>query len=44
MDWKDTLQRDGYVQQLGERSDAAGKVVRGKSKTVTNCPDVEVKD
>jgi hypothetical protein len=44
MDWKDTLQRDGHVQQLGERLDAAGKVVRGKFKTVTDGPYVEVKD
>jgi hypothetical protein len=44
MDWKDTLQRDGHVQQLGERLDAAGKVVRGKSKAVTDGPYVEVKD
>ena len=43
MDWKDTLQRDGHVQQLGERLDAAGKVVRGKSKTVTDGPYVETK-
>ena len=44
MDWKDTLQRDGHVQQLGERLDTAGKVVRGKSKTITDGPYVEVKD
>jgi hypothetical protein len=44
MDWKDTLQRNGHVQQLGERLDAAGKVVRGKSKAVTDGPYVEVKD
>src|SRR4030095_5425618 len=44
MDWKDTLQRNGHVQQLGERLDATGKVVRGKSKAVTDRPYVEVKD
>jgi hypothetical protein len=44
MDWKDTLQRNGHVQQLGERLDATGKVVRGKSKAVTDGPYVEVKD
>ena len=31
-------------QKLGERLDATGKVVRGKAKTVTDGPFVEVKD
>jgi hypothetical protein len=44
MDWKDTLQKNGNIHQLGERLDADGKVVRGKSKSVTDGPYVEVKD
>jgi hypothetical protein len=44
MDWKDGLEKKGYVHQLGERLDVAGKVVRGKTKTVTDGPYVEVKD
>ena len=44
MDWKDTLQKNGHIQQLGERLDATGKVVRGKAKAVTDGPYVEVKD
>jgi hypothetical protein len=44
MDWKDTLEKNGHIQQLGERLDGTGKVVRGKTKTVTDGPYVEVKD
>jgi hypothetical protein len=44
MDWRDTLQKNGHIKQLGERLDQTGKVVRGKSKTVTDGPFVEVKD
>ena len=44
MDWKDRLQKNGHIEQLGERLDASGKVVRGKSKSVTDGPFVEVKD
>ena len=44
MEWKDRLQKDGHIQQLGERLDVSGKVVRGKSKSVTDGPFVEVKD
>src|SRR5438093_11468370 len=44
MDWRATLEKKGHTQQLGERLDGTGKVVRGKGKTVTNGPDVEVKD
>src|SRR5262245_21794587 len=44
MDWKYSLQKNGHVQQLGERLDATGKVVRGKDKAVTDGPCVEVKD
>src|SRR5215510_13696788 len=44
MDWKDTLEKDGHIKQLGDRLDGTGKVVRGKTKTVTDGPYVEVKD
>jgi hypothetical protein len=44
MDWKDSLEKNGHLQSQGERLDASGKVVRGKSKSVTDGPFVEVKD
>jgi len=44
MDWKDTLEKNGHIKQLGERLDGTGKVVRGKAKTVIDGPYVEVKD
>jgi hypothetical protein len=44
MDWKDALEKNGHVKQLGERLDGTGKVVRGKAKAVTDGPFVEVKD
>lgn len=44
MDWKDALEKSGHVKQFGERLDTAGKVVRGKTKIVTDGPFVEVKD
>ena len=44
MDWKDTLEKNGHIEQLGERLDGTGKVVQGKTKTVTDGPYVEVKD
>ena len=44
MDWKDTLVKNGHVQQFGERLDGTGKVVKGKAKSVTDGPYVEVKD
>jgi hypothetical protein len=44
MDWKDMLEKNGHTKQLGERLDTTGKVVRGKAKTVTDGPFVEVKD
>ena len=44
MDWKAALEKDGHIKQLGERLDSSGKVVRGKAKTVTDGPFVEVKD
>ena len=44
MDWKDHLEKNGHIKQFGERLDQNGKVVRGKTKTVTDGPFVEVKD
>jgi hypothetical protein len=44
MDWRDTLEKSGHIRQFGERLDGTGKVVRGKSKTVTDGPYIEVKD
>jgi hypothetical protein len=44
MDWKNTLEKNGHIKQLGERLDGTGKVVRGKAKAVTDGPYVEVKD
>ena len=44
MDWKDTLEKNGHIKQLGERLDGTGKVVRGKARAVTDGPFVEVKD
>jgi hypothetical protein len=44
MEWKAGLEKNGHVNQLGERLDVTGKVVRGKTKTVTDGPYVEVKD
>jgi hypothetical protein len=44
MEWKTGLEKNGHSIQLGERLDVVGKVVRGKSKTVTDGPYVEVKD
>ena len=44
MDWKDTLEKNGHIKQFGERLDATGKVVRGKARSVTDGPYVEVKD
>jgi hypothetical protein len=44
MDWRQTLEKNGHIKQLGERLDGTGKVVRGKAKTVIDGPYVEVKD
>ena len=44
MDWRDKLEKNGHSQVAGDRLDWAGKVVRGKSKSVTDGPFVEVKD
>src|SRR5437870_7818595 len=44
MDWKDTLEKDGHIKQLGERLDGTGKVVRGRARTVIDGPYIDVKD
>src|SRR5215813_11481772 len=44
MDWKGTLEKNGHINQLGERLDGTGKIVRGKAKAVTDGPYVEIKD
>jgi hypothetical protein len=44
MDWRDSLEKSGHLNQLGERLDGTGKVVRGKTKAVIDGPFVEVKD
>jgi hypothetical protein len=44
MDWREKLEKNGHLHSVGERLDASGKVVRGKSKSVTDGPFVEVKD
>jgi hypothetical protein len=44
MDWKDQMEKSGHVKVFGERLDPSGRVIRGKKKTVTDGPFVEVKD
>jgi len=44
MDWRNSLEKSDHIKQLGDRLDGTGKVVRGKTKTVTDGPYVEVKD
>jgi hypothetical protein len=44
IDWKASLEKNGHIVSFGDRLDGTGKVVRGKSKTVTDGPFVEVKD
>lgn len=44
MDWKNSLEKNGHVQQFGERLEGTGKVLRGKAKSVTDGPFIEVKD
>jgi len=44
MGWAETLKKNGHFKQAGERLDGTGKVVRGKSKIVTDGPFVEAKD
>jgi hypothetical protein len=44
MSWKDMLEKNGHIQQLGDRLDGTGKVVKGKSRAITDGPYIEVKD
>jgi hypothetical protein len=44
MGWIETLKKSGHVKQIGERLDTTGRVVRGRTKSVTDGPYVEVKD
>lgn len=44
MDWKDSLEKNGHLSAVGERLDGNGKVVRGKSKSISDGPYIEVKD
>ena len=43
MGWMDNLKKDGHLKG-GERLNGTGKVVRGKTKSVTDGPYVEAKD
>lgn len=42
--WIDGLRAQGHLVQTGERLDRDGKVVRGKSKTISDGPYAEAKD
>ncbi|MEZ4548538.1 MAG: YciI family protein [Thermodesulfobacteriota bacterium] len=44
MEWKDGIEKNGNLKLTGERLSENGKVVKGKSKTITDGPYVEVKD
>ena len=44
MNWRETLEKSGHLKQRGQRLDFTGKVIRGKAKTITDGPSVEVKD
>lgn len=44
MEWRGALEKNGHIHQLGDRLDGTGKVVRGKVKSVSDGPYVEVKD
>lgn len=44
MAWRDALQKSGRTVEFGGRLDWSGKVVRGKSKVVSDGPFVEAKD
>jgi hypothetical protein len=44
MRWRDILEKDNHIHQLGERLDVTGKVISGKSKAISDGPYVEVKD
>jgi hypothetical protein len=44
MKWTDELREAGHLQQLGERLNPTGKLVRGKNRAVTDGPFAEAKD
>jgi hypothetical protein len=44
MDWRGCLEKNGHVQEFGERLDGWGKVVRGTARAVTDGAYVQVKD
>ena len=44
MGWKEALEKKGHIHLLGNRLDGTGKVVRGKTKAISDGPYVEVKD
>jgi hypothetical protein len=44
MAWRDALQTSGHTVEFGGRLDWSGKVIRGKSKVVSDGPFVEAKD
>ena len=44
MDWRNELEKDRHIKVLGDRMEGTGKVIRGRTKTVTDGPYVEVKD
>jgi hypothetical protein len=42
--WMRELEAGGHIKNPGEPLDQAGKVVRGRAKTITDGPFIEVKD
>lgn len=44
MDWIDRLKQESHLVTTGDRLSGTGKVVRGKSKSVTDGPYAEAKD
>ena len=44
MEWMGELEAGGHLKDRGQPLDRAGKVVRGKQRTVTDGPYVEAKD
>lgn len=44
MTWLDELKRDGHLVDTGNRLEPSGKVVHGKTKSITDGPYAEAKD
>jgi hypothetical protein len=44
MGWIENLKKENHLVSTGERLDGGGKVVRGKTKAVTDGPYAETKD